>query len=69
MLTGKLARTGMSFVAILGAILTIALTNVFAGLLPVTFTGNSQLAVWLVSLLLGLVAYVAIERAMADVRV
>lgn len=59
----------MSLVAILGAIIVFALTNVLTGTLPVTFTGNDQLAVWLVSLLLALVAYVVLERAMADVRV
>lgn len=54
----------MSGVAIIGAMLMIAFTNVLAGMFPVTFTGDSQLAIWLFSLIVGLVTYVTLRREM-----
>jgi len=53
----------MSGIAILGAVIVVALTNVLAGLLPVAFTGDAQLAVWLTSLLIGVVVYVSLNQA------
>jgi len=55
----------MSVVAIIGALLMIALTNVVAGMFPVSFSGDAQLAVWLVSLMLGLATYVTLKQKMA----
>lgn len=57
----------MSGVAIFGALLMIALTNVVAGMAPVAITGDAQLAVWLVSLVVGLLTYVTLAREMAAV--
>lgn len=54
----------MSGIAILGSLIVIALTNVFAGLLPVAFTGDAQLAVWLTSLFLGVLTYVSLVQAL-----
>ena len=50
--------------SILGAVVVIALVNVVVGLLPVTVTGQEQLAVWLVSILLGVFTYVTLEGKM-----
>lgn len=58
----------MSAVPIAGALLMIALTHVLAGMLPVTFTGDAHLALWLVSLLVGIFTYVSLEREMAGIR-
>lgn len=52
----------MSGVAILGALLVIALVNVLTGMAPVPITGDAQLAVWLASLLTGLITFVALKR-------
>lgn len=45
-----------------------ALTNVFAGMLPATFTGDAKLAVWLVALVVAIVSYITVEQAMTSVR-
>lgn len=58
----------MSTVATIGAILMIALTNVLAGLLPVDFNGDAQIAVWLISLIVGLITYVTLKQEMAAAR-
>lgn len=52
----------MSVVPIIGALLMIALTNVLTGMMPGTVTGDAQLAVWLVSLLIGLFTFVELQR-------
>ena len=54
----------MSAIPIAGSLIVTALTNVIAGMIPVTFTGNAQLAVWLLSLLFGVVAYVSLTQAL-----
>ncbi|WP_284013580.1 hypothetical protein [Halobaculum litoreum] len=44
------------------------LTNVFAGMLPTTFTGDAQFAVWLVALVVAIASYISVEQAMASAR-
>jgi hypothetical protein len=58
----------MSAVPTAGALVTVALTHVLAGMLPVMFSGDAYLALWLVSLLVGIFTYVSLEREMAGVR-
>ncbi|WP_311173923.1 hypothetical protein [Halobellus ordinarius] len=58
----------MSAVPTAGALLAVALTHVLAGILPITFSGDAHLALWLVSLLVGILTYVSLEREMAGVR-
>jgi hypothetical protein len=57
----------MSFIPLLGAILVVALTNVLAGMLPGTLSGDPLLAVRLMSLLFGVFTYVALQRETARV--
>lgn len=52
----------MSQVALFGAIVTVALTNVLAGMGPGRITGDAQLAVWLASLLVGVITYAALKE-------
>lgn len=54
----------MPVVPIIGALLMIALTNVIAGMLPGTVTGDAQLAIWLVSLLVGVFTFTALQQAL-----
>jgi len=54
----------MSVVPIAGALIVVALTNVVAGMMPVTFTGNEQYAIWLLSLLFGVFTYVSLVQAL-----
>ncbi|WP_198526055.1 hypothetical protein [Haloferax sp. ATB1] len=58
----------MSGLGLLAAVAMFALTNVFAGMLPTTFTGDAQLAVWLVALVVAIASYIAVEQAMAGTR-
>lgn len=55
----------MSAIGLLAAVVMFTLTNVLAGMLPTTFTGDAQLAVWLVALVVGIASYIATEQAMA----
>lgn len=58
----------MSLIGLLTAVAMFTLTNVLAGMLPTTFTGDAQLAVWLVALVVAIVSYVFVEQAMSGVR-
>lgn len=58
----------MSPIGLLTAVVMFALTNVLAGMLPASFTGDAQLAVWLVALVVAIVSYVSVEQAMSGVR-
>lgn len=58
----------MSALGLVTAVAMFALTNVVAGMLPFTFTGNAQLAVWLVALIMAIASYVNVEQAMTGVR-
>ncbi|SEQ04109.1 hypothetical protein [Natrinema salaciae] len=58
----------MSEIGLLAAVAMFALTNIFAGMLPTTFTGDAQLAVWLVALVVGIASYITVEQAMAGTR-
>ena len=55
----------MSPIPTAGSLIVIALTNVLAGMIPVTFTGNAQIAVWLISLLNGVVIFVTLTQALS----
>lgn len=57
----------MSLIPPLGGLVATALslTTLF-GLAPVAFTGTAAIAVWLVSILIGIVTYVVLAQAMAD---
>lgn len=58
----------MSALGLLAAVAMFALTNVFAGMFPITFTGDAQFAVWLVALVVAIASYVTVEQAMAGTR-
>lgn len=58
----------MSALGLLAAVAMFALINVFAGMLPTTFTGDAQLAVWLIALVISIVSYITVEQAMAGTR-
>lgn len=58
----------MSAIGLLTAVAMFALTNIVAGMLPTTFTGDAQFAIWLVALLVAIASYVTVEQAMAGVR-
>ncbi|MBP2251257.1 hypothetical protein J2754_001578 [Halarchaeum solikamskense] len=58
----------MSAIGLLAAVAMFALTNVVAGMIPTTFTGDAQLAIWLVALVVAIASYVTVEQAMAGVR-
>lgn len=58
----------MSGLGLLAAVAMFALINIFAGLLPTTFTGDAQLAVWLVALMFAIASYISVEQAMAGMR-
>lgn len=52
----------MSPVALFGVVVIVALTNVLVGMTPGKVTGNAQFAVWLASLLIGVITYVALKE-------
>lgn len=54
-----------NIVPTIGAILVIALMHVIAGIVPIQFTGDTHLALWLVSLLIGLVTFVILQQEMS----
>lgn len=58
----------MSALGLFAAVVMFALTQVFAGILPTTFTGDAQLAVWLVGFIVAIAGYITVEQAMAGVR-
>lgn len=58
----------MSALGLLAAVAMFALTNIVAGMVPTTFTGDAQIAVWLVALMVAIASYIAVEQAMAGVR-
>jgi hypothetical protein len=58
----------MSGLGLLAAVAMFALINVFAGMLPTTFTGDAQFAVWLVALIFAIASYISVEQAMAGTR-
>ena len=58
----------MSGLGLLAAVAMFALINIFAGLLPTTFTGDAQLAVWLVAVMFAIASYISVEQAMAGTR-
>jgi hypothetical protein len=58
----------MSAIGLLAAVVMFTLTNVLAGMLPATFTGDAQLAVWLVALVVSIASYVTVEQAMAGTK-
>jgi len=58
----------MSVLGLLAAVTMFVLTNVFAGMLPTAFTGDAQLAVWLIALVVAIVSYIMVEQAMAGIR-
>ncbi|WP_254762260.1 hypothetical protein [Natrinema marinum] len=58
----------MSTIGLLAAVAMFALINVVAGMFPTTFTGDAQLAIWLVALVVAIASYVTTEQAMAGVR-
>lgn len=58
----------MSALGLLAAVAMFTLTNVFAGMLPATFTGDAQLAVWLVALVVAIASYITVEQAMTGIR-
>ena len=58
----------MSILRLFTAVVVFVLTNVFAGMLPITFTGNAQLAVWLIAVVVAVASYITVEQAMAEVR-
>jgi hypothetical protein len=58
----------MSILGLFTAVVVFVLTNVFAGMLPITFTGNAQLAVWLIAVVVAVASYITVEQAMAEVR-
>ena len=58
----------MSGLGLLAAVAMFALTNVFARMLPTTFTGDAQFAVWLIALVVAIASYIAVEQAMAGAR-
>lgn len=53
----------MSVAAILGAVLVVALIHVLAGMAALGLSGDAYVALWLASLLAGVVTYVLLERA------
>jgi hypothetical protein len=59
----------MSAIPTVGAVLMIALTHVLAGMLPVTFNGDSHLALWIMSMLVGIFTYVVLQNEMSRARV
>ncbi|MFC7186378.1 hypothetical protein [Halorubrum yunnanense] len=58
----------MSGLGLLAAVAMFALINVFAGMLPTTFTGDAQFAVWLVAIVVAITSYISVEQAMASAR-
>lgn len=58
----------MSTLGLFTAVVMFVLTNVFAGMLPVTFTGDAQLAVWLIAVVVAVASYITVEQAMAGVK-
>lgn len=58
----------MSVLGLLTAVAMFALINVFAGMTPITFTGDAQLAIWLIALVVAIVSYITVKQAMAGVR-
>jgi len=58
----------MSALGLLTAVVMFTLTNVVIGMLPTTFTGDAQLAVWLVALVVSIASYITVEQAMANIR-
>lgn len=58
----------MSTLGLITAVAMFVLTNVFAGMLPTTFTGDAQLAVWLIAFLTAIASYITVEQAMAGTR-
>jgi hypothetical protein len=58
----------MSAIGLLAAVAMFALTNVVAGTLPITFTGDAQLAIWLLALVAAIASYITVEQAMSGVR-
>lgn len=58
----------MSGLGLLAAVVMFVLTNVLAGMIPTTFTGDAQLAVWLVALIVAIASYITVEQAMAGAR-
>lgn len=53
----------MSLLGLIGAVLTVALTNVLVGMAPGKVTGDVQLAVWLASLLIGVMTYALLSES------
>jgi hypothetical protein len=58
----------MSALGLLTAVAMFALVNIFAGMLPTSFTGDAQLAVWLIAFIVAVASYVTVEQAMASAR-
>lgn len=58
----------MSGLGLLAAVAMFALIIVFAGMLPITFTGDAQFAIWLVALIVAIASYISVEQAMASAR-
>lgn len=58
----------MSGLGLLAAVAMFALINIFAGMLPTTFTGDAQFAVWLVALIFAIASYISVEQATAGTR-
>ena len=58
----------MSALGLLTAVAMFVLVNIFAGMLPTRFTGDAQLAVWLIAFIVAVASYVTVEQAMASAR-
>lgn len=58
----------MSALGLLTAVAMFVLINVLTGMLPTSFAGDAQLAVWLIAFMLAVASYVTVEQAMASAR-
>lgn len=58
----------MSALGLFTAAAMFVLVNVFAGMLPTSFTGDAQLAVWLIAFIVAVASYVTVEQAMSSAR-
>lgn len=58
----------MSALGLLTAVAMFTLINTLMGMLPTTFTGDAQLAIWLIALVVSIASYITVEQAMAGAR-